>query len=311
MKKITDSEFIELWHQHKSATKLSEITGISVRNIHSRRRSIEGRHGMQLSSNIKVTIPQNGIRVGAEIDSGVVLVGSDAHYWPDRISTAHRAFVLLAKELNPAAIIMNGDVLDGATISRHDRIQWEYRPSVQHELEAAQERLGEIEAVAKKAKLHWTWGNHDMRFNSCLSAHAGQFEGVKGFNLADHFPRWTFSTSVMINKHTMIKHRWHNGVHATYNNVLKSGTSMVTGHLHALQVKPHTDYNGTRYAVDTGTLASVYGDQFVYTEDSPANNRSGFAVLTFHNGKLMPPELLEVIDDEMGLVFFRGHILEV
>jgi hypothetical protein len=128
-------------------------------------------------------------------------------------------------------------------------------------------------------------------------------------NLTDHFPRWKFSTSLMVNEHTMIKHRYHNGIHAVYNNALKSGTSIITGHLHSLKVTPWTDYNGTRYGVDTGTMANLDDPAFDYAEDNPKNWRSGFAVLTFWEGKLMPPELCEVISE--GLVYFRGQVIEV
>jgi hypothetical protein len=107
-----------------------------------------------------------------------------------------------------------------------------------------------------------------------------------------------------------IKHRWKGGVHATHNNTLGAGTSIVTGHLHSLKVSAYTDYNGTRYGVDTGTLAEIDGDMFMnYTEDNPKNWRSGFAVLSFHKGKLLPPELVEVIED--GMVAFRGQVYEV
>jgi hypothetical protein len=135
------------------------------------------------------------------------------------------------------------------------------------------------------------------------------FKGIEGMDLRDHFPFWKFSMSIMINNHTMIKHRYLNGIHAIYNNTVKAGTSIVTGHLHSLKVTPWTDYNGTRYGVDTGTLCDVNGDQFNYSEDNPKNHRSGFAVLTFNNGRLMPPELCEVIDE--GAVYFRGSVIEV
>ena len=128
-------------------------------------------------------------------------------------------------------------------------------------------------------------------------------------NLTDHFPRWKFSTSIMVNDHTMIKHRYHNGIHAVYNNTLKSGTSIVTGHLHSLKITPFSDYKGTRYGVDTGTMANLDDPTFFYSEDNPQNHRSGFAVLTFWDGKLMPPELCEVISE--GLVYFRGQVIEV
>jgi hypothetical protein len=209
-------------------------------------------------------------------------------------------------------VVMNGDVFDGASISRHPVSGWESIPNVKQELETCQERLNEVESAAKGSALHWTWGNHDTRFNARLAAQVGDtWRGVEGMNLTDHFPLWKFSTSIMVNDNTMVKHRYHNGIHAIYNNALKSGASIVTGHLHSLKVTPWTDYNGTRYGVDTGSLADVNGDQFEYSEDNPKNHRSGFAVLTFYEGKLLPPELCEVLDEDEGLVVFRGEVLKV
>jgi len=314
---VKDEEFIELWNAHGSVTKVAEILGINHRWVNHKRRNIEKRQGIQLlaiaknSPDFNVTLPANGVRVNVGLESGVVIVGSDAHYWPGIISTAHRAFVVAVKELNPKMVIMNGDAFDGANISRHPRTGWEARPSVKQELEACRDRICEIEDAAGNAKLHWTWGNHDIRWNSRLSSQAPEFEGIHGMNLTDHFPRWKFSTSVMINDHTQIKHRNYNGVHAAYNAVVKSGVSTVNGHLHSLKVTPWTDLTGTRYGVDTGSLADVWGAQFEYTEDGTRNHRSGFVVLTFYEGKLLPPEMLEVIDEEKGLVCFRGQVIAV
>jgi hypothetical protein len=316
--KTTDEEFIALWNQHGSAAKMAKILGIDLRNVHRRRKALEERHTIVLagahekSPTFNVTIPQNGVRVNVELDNGVIMVGSDCHYYPDIISTAHRAFVHLAKELSPKMLIMNGDVFDGSSASSHSPIGWQQTPTVKQELDACKDRLSEIEAVAKNAKLHWTWGNHDLRFNTRLASQVGSaFEGVHGMNLTDHFPRWKFSTSIMVNDHTMIKHRWHNGIHAIHNNILKSGCSFITGHLHSLKVTPWTDYSAqkTRYGVDTGTMANIDDPAFFYVEDSPVNWRSGLAVLTFWKGKLMPPELCEVISE--GVVYFRGQIIEV
>ncbi len=313
----SEQEFISLWREHGSIQRISEILNVNVRTVHTRRRSIEKKNGIHLPSfsknspDFQVTLPANGVRVEVEIEDGVIIVGSDAHYWPGIISTAHRAFVTAIKELNPKMVIMNGDAFDGSNISRHPRTGWEARPSVKQELEACRDRICEIEAVAKNAKLHWTWGNHDIRWNSKLSAQVSEFEGIHGMNLADHFPRWKFSTSVMINNHTQIKHRNYNGIHAAYNATLKSGMSTVNGHLHSLKVTPWTDLTGTRYGVDTGSLADVWGAQFEYTEDGTRNHRSGFAVLTFRQGKLLPPELVEVIDEDEGLICFRGQVVKV
>ena len=317
--KITDDDFIATWRRLQSATDMANETGLTVRAINARRRTIEANHGTILnaasprSPDFKISIPENGVRVNFELHSGSIMVASDCHYWPGIVSTAHRAFVLFAKELKPKAIVMNGDVFDGASISRHPPGgMWETTPSVKQELEACQERLSEIEAASLNSKLHWTWGNHDQRFNARLAAQVGDgFKGIVGMNLTDHFPRWRFSTSVMVNGSCMVKHRYHNGIHAIYNNTLKAGTSIVTGHLHSLKCTPFTDYTGTRYGVDTGSLADVNGQQVSYSEDNPKNHRSGFAVLTFYDGKLLPPELCEVLDEDAGLIYFRGNVFEV
>jgi len=317
--KITESEFIEAWKKLGSAVSVANHIGTDVRNVHKRRRSIEARHGIQLvgvaknSPDARIVYPVNGVRATTEIDSGVVMVASDCHYWPGIISTAHRSFVKLVKELKPKIVVINGDAFDGASISRHPAGgTWQSLPSVKQELEACQDRLEEIQKAATGAQLSFLWGNHDLRFNARLQQQVGDtFKGVIGMNLNEHFPLWRFSMSLMINDHTMIKHRYHNGIHAIYNNILKSGTSMITGHLHSLKVTPWTDYNGTRYGVDTGTLSPVDADAFTYSEDSPKNHRSGFAVLTFHECRLMPPELCEVVSEEEGLVYFRGQVIKV
>jgi hypothetical protein len=317
--KISDDDFIATWRRLQSVTDVANEIGLSVRGVNVRRRRIEKNHGIILnaasprSPDFKVSIPENGIRVNVELDSGTIMVASDCHYWPGIISTAHRAFVLFAETLKPKMIVINGDAFDGASISRHPPGgTWEAMPSVKQELEACQERLSEIESASLNSKLHFLWGNHDQRFNARLSAQVGDgFKGIMGMNLTDHFPRWKFSMSLMVNGNCMIKHRYHNGIHAIHNNLIKSGTSFVTGHLHSLKVVPWTNYLGTSYGVDTGSLADVNGQQFTYSEDNPKNHRSGFAVLTFYNGKLLPPELCEVLDEEEGIIYFRGNVFKV
>lgn len=315
----SDEEFIAAWNKSPSVSGCADRLGVTERTAARRRRIIEERHGIilksasQKSPDYKITIPQDNIRVTSSIENGVIMVGSDCHYWPGIVSTAHRAFVFVAKALKPTAVILNGDVFDGASISRHPPGgTWEAVPSVKQELDACQERVSEIEDATPNSKMHYVWGNHDLRYNARLAAQVGDgFKDIKGMNLTDHFPKWLFSMSVMVNNNTMIKHRYHNGIHAVHNNLLKSGTSFVSGHLHSLKSIPFTDYNGTRYGVDTGSLADVCGQQFTYSEDNPKNHRSGFAVLTFYKGMLLPPELCEVLDEDAGIVYFRGSVFEV
>jgi hypothetical protein len=156
----------------------------------------------------------------------------------------------------------------------------------------------------------WTLGNHDARFSSRLAAVAPEFAKVRGIQLKDHYPGWQPCWSIWVNDDVVIKHRQKNGIHATHNNTMWAGKTMVTGHLHSLKVTPLTDYNGTRFGVDTGTMADTYGPQFEgYMEDNSRNWRSGFVVLTFRNSVLMWPEVVAVVDEDH--VQFRGELIKV
>ena len=250
-------------------------------------------------------------RVCRPVDNGNVIVFSDAHYWPGPATTAHRALLHLIRELKPVMVVANGDVFDGARISRHPRIMWEQSPSVADEIKAVTARLDEVEqAAGVGCHLVWNYGNHDQRFETFLSANAAPYEGVAGMALKERFPRWIFSMRLDVNagtdSHTVIKHRWKGGIHASRNNTANAGVSFVTGHLHSLKVAPLTDARGTRYGVDTGTLTELPSEQTVgYLEDGVTDWRAGFAVLTYQDGDLLWPDVCHVVAP--GLVEFRGR----
>lgn len=313
---LTDEQFIAEWGKHKSAQYMAKAIGQDPRVVQNRRKAIEGRYKITLESFDRrphykyIDTRTDGARFPLTVDDGAVIVFSDAHFWPGVRTTAFKGLLYFIEMLKPKAIVCNGDAFDGASISRHPRIGWDKKPSVVEEIKACQDRLGEIEAAAGKAKLVWPIGNHDARFESFLAANAPQMEKVPGFTLKDHFPAWVPCWSTWINEQVVIKHRARGGVHATHNNTVNSGKTIVTGHLHSLKVTPFDDYNGTRWGVDTGTLAEADGPQFVdYMEDGFRNWRSGFSVLTFRNRELLWPELAHVYAD--GLMDFRGHLIDV
>jgi hypothetical protein len=315
----TDEEFIELWRTHGSATKVAAALQLSERAVYARRRDIEKRLNIKLDATAHpakaqyyrhLSPAEHSARKHLEVQNGVVLIFSDAHFWPGVRTTAFRALLRFIEGLKPCAIICNGDAFDGASISRFPRIGWDSKPSVIGELKACKERLSEIEDAAGNAKLYWPLGNHDARFENRLAQNAPEYEGITGFHLKDHFPAWAPCWSVWINEEVVVKHRLKGGIHATRNNTLNAGKTTFTGHLHQLKVTPLDDYNGTRWGVDTGTLADPRGPQFTdYTEDGILDWRSGFAVATFHNGQLLWPELCRVMNETH--VDFRGMVIEV
>ena len=319
---VSEQEFMRLFEELQSPTAVAKAIGIDVRNVHDRRRVLERKHTWRApiydarrpQYNTAPVHSANKAIVSWNIENGVILVGSDAHIWPGPLTCVQRAFLYFVKHYDPApvAIVANGDWFDGAKAGRFPSIGFMEtgKPRIKDELDAMQAYMGDIEKNTRGAKLFWPLGNHDLRYESKLAAMVPEYEDIGGMHLKDHFPLWTPCWRLDINDDLVIKHRWANGLHAVYNNTLRSGKSFVTGHLHSLKVTPWTDYNGTRYGVDCGTMSDPDLDQFVhYTEANPTNWRSGFVVLTVKDGKLMQPELVQKWDEKH--VEYRGQLIKV
>lgn len=312
---VPDAEFVELFEKLGPQGTADRI-GQGIRRIYARRESIEKKIGRQLKgpnpghfNATRHAEPHPG-RIHLEVKNGVCLVGSDFHIWPGPASVTHRAFVKFCKDLKPAVVIANGDVMDFPKISRHPPIGWESQPTVQQEIEAAQDRLSEIEKAAYKAQKAWCLGNHDARYETRLATVAPDYARIHGFHLKDHFPAWRTCWSTWINGDVVVKHRFKGGIHAAHSNAVMSGKHIITGHLHSAKVTPWTDYNGTRFGVDSGCVAEPFGPQFTdYTEDNSRNWVSGFCVLTFRDSVLLWPELVTKFDDNH--VQFRGEVIRV
>ena len=303
--KSGEQEFIEIFKRLKSPALVAKELNISVRAVYRRRKFLAQKFGADLSVNTYnkqyTYLPDNRRVAHHEVQNGHIFIASDCHYWPDIETTAHKAFVKLIGEMKPQTIILNGDVFDGAQVSRHPPLMGVVTPTPKQEIEACQDRLHEISMASKNAKKFWTFGNHDTRLFSRIAAHAPELTDM--VSLFDHFPGWHTCWRVDINHDIVVKHRWSGGVHSNFNNTVKSGKTMVTGHLHMLKISPFSDFLGRRWGVDSGTLAEPLGDQFCYVEENPVNWASGFVVLTIKDGMLLPPELCEVLD---GVAYFRG-----
>jgi hypothetical protein len=169
--------------------------------------------------------------------------------------------------------------------------------------------------VRRKGTAYFT-GN--SRYESHIANKLPEYELVKGVHLKDHFsPRWRPCWSVVVGpntrslspNHIVVKHRYKGGLHASTTNLRDSGTSMATGHTHALEVRAVSDYTGTKFGINTGMLADPQGEQFEYLEDVPRNWRAGFVVCTYTNGRLLWPEIVSVVDQKT--VSWRGQLVSV
>lgn len=315
---LSNADFIASWTRLGSPEAVARDTGLSIRAVYRRRETL-ARGGLRLetrSHNAKPEWADMGWTYPrehrTEIPEGVVVISSDHHYWPGEPSVAHRALIEVIKLTKPRLKILNGDIFDGGSIGRHPPFGWSTRPKVRDELHVCEERVGEIElALPNGCERRWNLGNHCIRFERKLATDVPDYEGLPGMRLSDHFPGWDFAWSTAINWDSvhpvMVKHKHAGGVHAGYNNAMKGGVTMVTGHTHRLEAKPWGNYRcGRYYGIQSGTLADINGPQFEYMENSPTDACSGFVVLTFRDGDLLPPELCEV---RGGRAYFRGEIV--
>lgn len=312
-KTCTDEDFIRLV-ETEGATTTAKILHRTERSVYSRLKNIRRYTSVSTPTKPAKEYPW---RVPLNIKNGTVLIGSDFHIWPGEASTCLRAFKVFCNTIKPDAIILNGDVMDFPRISRHPQ-NWESAPDPVEEIEAVQDHLSDIVKAGKRGcQKIWTAGNHDMRFELMIASTIPQYRGVKGVHLADHFDAvWRKSWSCFINEGveggaTMVRHRPKGGgINAQRGNALNAGINVVNGHLHRQNVSAISDYNKyDRYGVDTGCVADKDHKAFIYGEDAPMDWRSGFALLTYRDGRLMLPELINKWSD--NAVQFRGQIVKV
>ena len=314
-RKVQDEVLMEAMKLTTSPTELAKVFNMSVRAIQTRMRHI-GVPPLAHKSEARLTpLPVTHESIGRlkiDITDGRIVVFSDAHFQPGCISTANRALLKLLPELRPAVVVCNGDAFDGAGISRWPKMFGSTPPTPAAELRAVDERMDEIADAARGAKRIWTLGNHDIRLHSYIQSAAPALADMDAMDLRRLFPRWDFAWSLWVNNNTIIKHQFKGGMYAPANNVKNSlGNSFVTGHLHSLKVMPLSSYSDKPniYGVDSGMLADPEWEVFNYREDSPADWRSGFVVMTWRDGRLLWPEVVSVLSE--GRVEVRGEVLDV
>lgn len=293
--KVTENEFVREWlaaHENGlSSYNLAEKIGVSRRQLLARRRNLEKKYGPlptlgQLKA--QLNIPSHDCINIQEEKPYKAVIFSDCHWWPGVDSPATEELIAWIAQNQPEFIICNGDAFDGASISRHPAGGWQEVPTVADELECVIDWMGRIRAACPSARLIWTRGNHDQRFDAYLATKAGQYAGIKGTSLEDHFPEWEMCWSTVLNSTCVIKHRYKGGTHAGYNNAMSAGLSMVCGHTHRLTIRPIRNYLHTFFGMECGTLAPQNSPAFSYTEHNPLDWTAGFLVLEIDGKEVKP-----------------------
>lgn len=307
-KPLSDAELVETYKILQSCNgnipEAARILKIMPQTIHHRMHRFRARFPNGIGEKEVVaetwTYPRS-IKIDAP--STRWIVGSDLHVWTGEPPEIYRAFCLVAKRLKVDGIILNGDIIDGARISRYGTPLRSKSPKISQEIETAKRWLKLLPNTKYRC---WTMGNHDIRLDNYIAANASELDDYI-MSLKEHFPIWEMSYAFELNGNTEIRHRFRSGIHAAWNNTLHGGINMLTGHTHQLSVAAQRDRRGTRYGIETGTLADPSGPQFEYTEGAPSRAQMGFVVISFdEEGYMMPPELCEMI---RGRPVFRGDLV--
>lgn len=242
------------------------------------------------------------------IENGVAICFGDCHWTTlkQQRSLAHEALLTLTRHLKPGFLFCTGDALNMGTVSRHAPLMWSdlRQPKVVDEIAAGQSHMREIREAAGDPECYWIRGNHDDRFDKYLAAHAAAFEGMGAFALHDQFPDWRMTWRLDVGEQFSVVHRWHAGIHAAYNNAMKSGRTVISGDTHALQVRPLNKWGGRSWGVECGMLGDPNWPCFNYRLGIDGQWQPGFVVLTFRDGVMATPEVVEVRD---GAAWFRGE----
>lgn len=318
--KTTEDDFVAAWHRLGSPKLVAADLGLSVRNIYDRRAALAKR-GIFLPT-VPLTAGYGARSMGTystptqferrrkfTVENGTVVVFSDPHWLPDHSTTAHDALEAVIRELKPVGVICGGDAVDGDTISRWDPTRGHHkRFTVKEELECVRMHFDSLDRVVpKKSWKAWTCGNHDVRLSRFVAVKAPELMDMPMTRLEDWAPNWPLSWTVELNSGTagmtVVRHRNQAGM--LHLQASKAGTHYCHGHLHRLNVHRQATFNGVRYSIDAGSLADSTSEGFDYAEGAP-DHAQGFAVLTFKDGELLPPELCEVVK---GTAYFRGKAL--
>ena len=115
-----------------------------------------------------------------EISQSRTLIISDLHI-PYQDNDSIQKAINYGKEKKVNCILINGDVLDFAGISRHEK-DWRQR-SVHEEFEATRVFLNSLREHFPKAKIVYKYGNHDERFEKYLFLKAPEIFDCTDFQL--------------------------------------------------------------------------------------------------------------------------------
>lgn len=191
----------------------------------------------------------------------VVVSDLQIDYHDERSVNAVLRFIV---EFEPDTLVLNGDIVDMTALS-HFRLTVEQRDSLMQQRQLLQRYLLKFrEATA--GKIVYVMGNHEQRLHDYIDENAGEIGFLKADELSfEQFAGLRYLGIELVRPYGA-GYDWH-GVFITHGsvirensakaNLLKEGTSGISGHTHKLSAFYKTNRNGGHGWIEGGCLCSL------------------------------------------------------
>lgn len=220
------------------------------------------------------------------------------------------------KDLDPCRIILNGDILDFMTVSKHEP-NLEFRTlAFKEEIESGIEFLMELKANFPKAEIVFICGNHSARLAKFISRKCDIFAGLltveKALNLdlmkieyVDYTPDQAYIIPEAPD--TIVRHEpLSGGANPTRNSIKESRTNIIFGHIHQSLVGHHRSLDGkVLYGYSCPTLCDRHHPAFGYCKKTPQWT-SGFTRVLCLPG--MPAEISNIDFKEKAFYQYSARV---
>ena len=212
--------------------------------------------------------------------SGKTAILSDIHLGVHDKQALIGVLTYLKKE-RPDNIILNGDIIDSASISKHPKRGDE--PKYLYEVELCKNFLNAIATDYSYAKIYFKEGNHDERLSRYIMSEADQLNGLVSLEsllglekLGIHFVE---STQFMKTQNVYVIHghelKVSGGVNPSRSLLLKSFQNTIMGHVHKTTFSSAKNMDGV--PIRTWTTGCLCKLSQCYMPHSNSNH--GFAIV--------------------------------
>lgn len=224
-----------------------------------------------------------------EISQSRVLIISDLHF-PYQNNEAIEVAIKYGVEKDVNCVLINGDLFDFATISRHEK-DWKFRPA-KEEIEAVNQFFDYLKDRLPKARIVFKCGNHDERFDKWMYHKAPEFLGIEEFTLAGYLrlaekgiEYVTDKRPVKLGKLTVLHGHELNGsggVNPARATFLKTIDNVLIGHCH--RSSQHTEPTLGGDVIVTTSIGCLCGLYPMFARVNKWNHGFGYVDLDVKTG---------------------------